>query len=150
MILSWWGWCILLKTEGNRKGDINFETGDWGTSAPLYFGLKKISCRTYHFLPCVFGCKKRIVFKSFLSMYFHLLIIYSFWFAYLWFRIEVKMHTKGVADVSWGTVEEGAGSCLVWGANELPGEEFTAGGLGGIHISYMLKLCLCTHIVVFF
>ena len=47
-------------------------------------------------------------------------------------------------------MEEGAGSCLVWGANELPGEEFTAGGLGGIHISYMLKLCLCTHIVVFF
>ena len=35
-----------------------------------------------------------------------------FWFAYLWFRINIKAHNKAFADVDWGGVG-GAGLDVV-------------------------------------
>ena len=46
-------------------------------------------------------------------MYFHLLIMKFFWFAYLWFRINVKTHNKAFADVDWGGVGGGGGLDVV-------------------------------------
>ena len=52
----------------------------------------------------VFYCfswqKNNIVFQ--ISTYCQPLIIEFFWFSYLWFRIEEKIHTKAVSDVSRG------------------------------------------------
>ena len=46
-------------------------------------------------------------------MYFHLLIMKFFWFAYLWFRINIKTHNKAFADVDWGGVGGGGGLDVV-------------------------------------
>ena len=55
----------------------------------MYWSLKKISCKAcllFYFL----------VTYSSLDLYFHPIIIKFFWFAQLQFRIEEKIHTKGL------------------------------------------------------
>ena len=69
---------------------VNFEIGLIGTSAHFYWRLKKISCRACLLSYC-FGDKK-IAFKISLDLYFHPSIIE--------FRIQEKIHTKAVVDVS--------------------------------------------------
>ena len=89
-------------------------------------------------------------------MYCHLLIMNFFWFAYLWFRINIKAHNKAFADVDWGGVGRGGrfGCCSAYDASGRGGqirhlgEGFSAGELGGIYILCMLKLFMCRHIVV--
>ena len=46
--------------------------------------------------------KRTIAFKSSIDLLFHPLIIEFFWFAYLWFRTEEKIHTKVALKVSRG------------------------------------------------
>ena len=54
------------------------------------------------FLFLFFGDKKRIDYKSFLDLYFHLFSIKFFSFALLRFSIDEMIHTKAVVDVSRG------------------------------------------------
>ena len=84
---------ILRKREDNKKWGIDFEIGDIGTSTHLYFRLKKVSYKACLLFDYFFGDKK-IAFKSSFNPYFHLFIIEFFWFAYLQFRIEEKVHIK--------------------------------------------------------
>ena len=76
-------------------GALIFQIGDIGISAHLYWRLNKISCRAYY---CFLVTK--VAFKSSLDLNFHPFIIAFFWSAELKFRIEEKIHSKAVADVS--------------------------------------------------
>ena len=64
--------------------------------------MKKNSCRACRPFLLFFGDKNKIAFKSSLDLYFQPLIIEFFWFATLQFRIEEKIHTQAVANVSRG------------------------------------------------
>ena len=75
-----------------------------------------ISCRPCLFFIVFWWQKKNIAFKIYI--YFQHLIIEFFWFAKLRFRIEEKMHTKSVFDVSRGE-EIWKLFCLgEWGTND--------------------------------
>ena len=80
------------KDGAAKNGKVDFEIGDTGRSAHLYWRLKKISFRACLLSYCFFGDKK-IAFKSSLDLYFHPSIIEL--------RIEEKIHIKAV-DVSRG------------------------------------------------
>ena len=75
------------KDGAAENGGVGSEIRDIGTSAHLYWRLKKISFRACLFSYCFFGDKK-IAFKSSLGLYFHPFIIE--------FRIEknVKLERK--------------------------------------------------------
>ena len=90
LILTW-----RLRHETAENGRLDFEIGDIETSAHLYWRSKKISCRAC--LSYCFVWWKKIPFKSLLELYFHAFIIA--------FRIEEKIHTKAVVEVSRGAGE---------------------------------------------
>ena len=70
---------IFLEKEGAAEnGSVDFKIGYTGTSAHLYWRLKKISCRVCLPFYCFFGDKK-IAFKSFLELHFHRFITEFFY-----------------------------------------------------------------------
>ena len=73
--------------HSSRKGG-NFEIGDIGTSAHLYWRLKKILCLSF----LLFFGDKITAFKCSLDLCFYPSIIE--------FRIKEKTHTKAAVDVS--------------------------------------------------
>ena len=65
---------IFFEKEGlAENGGVDFEIGDIGTSALLYWRLKKISCKACLLFYCILATK--IAFKSSLDLYFHYFII---------------------------------------------------------------------------
>ena len=81
--------------RGAENRVVDFGIGNIGTSACLYWIWKKISCKTCLLSYC-FLCQQKVAFKSSLYQYFHYSIIE--------FRIEEKIHTKTVVDVSRDSV----------------------------------------------
>ena len=80
---------MSLKKLATKKESVEIE--DWGTSAHLSWGFKKISCRACLLLYGFYGDKKESPLK--------------------WLRIEKKIHTKAIVDVP----REGGGGSFRWG-----------------------------------
>ena len=78
-----------------ENGGVDFEIGDIGTSAHLYWRLGKTSYRACLLFYYSFGDKK-IAFKSPFDLYFHPFNIGLFSVAELLFKIEEKIHIKPV------------------------------------------------------
>ena len=88
------------KDGAAENGDVDFETGDTGSSTHLHWRLKKRACLLSY---CRFGGKK-IAFKKSLDLYFNSSMTE--------FRIEGKMHAEAVTDVSRG--DEGRFLLFSW------------------------------------
>lgn len=110
---------VLIFKKGSEP-PLHTRIGGWRNcyAEPVYFSI------------VFFRRQKRIAFKSSTDHYFHPSIIKFIWFAYLRFRIEKKIYTKDVADVSRAMGVFWKLFCMGWmGINDFPRGSVCLGGL---------------------